>query len=240
MPQPAYSGVTILMPAHELEATISENIERVAAVVADWPMPEIIVIDDGSLDDTRGFAEKAAAGTGFVSVVGYDVNRGKGGALKEGFSHSTGDTIVFLDADLDLPPEQLPDFLDAFYSMKVDALVGAKRAAMVPGRYPALRRILSLVFATVNRILFRLPVRETQTGLKAFRRDALVDTLPRLETDRYAFDLELLVRIRKAGGSMAEAPVSLAEGSSGGLSVATLWEMGRDTLRIWFRSLRWE
>ncbi|MDJ0923855.1 MAG: glycosyltransferase family 2 protein [Acidimicrobiia bacterium] len=239
MPHSPHTGVSILMPAHQLETTISDNIDRVVAVVRDWELPEIIVIDDGSTDDTRGFADKAAAGSSVVTVVGYDVNRGKGGALKEGFAHATGKTIVFLDADLDLPPEQLPAFLDTFRESDVDVLVGAKRSAMVPGRYPALRRILSLTFAAVNRILFRLPVRETQTGLKVFRRAALEDTLPRLETNRYAFDLELLARIRKAGGSMTEAPVSLSPGSSGGLSLTTLWEMGRDTLRIWFRSFSW-
>lgn len=236
----SYPGVSILMPAYQLEATIGDNIERVAAVIADWEMPEIIVIDDGSTDDTRGFAEKASTTAGIVSVAGYAVNRGKGGALKEGFSYATGQTIIFLDADLDLPPEQLPHLLDTFYASGVDALVGAKRSAMTPGRYPTLRRMLSLAFSTVNRVLFRLPVRETQTGLKVFRRQALENTLPQLETDRYAFDLELLVRIRKAGGTMAEEPVTLAPGSSGGLSLGTLWEMGRDTMKIWFRSLRWK
>ena len=240
MPSSLYPGVSILMPAYQLETTVGDNIERVASVVADWDDPEIIVIDDGSTDDTRGFAEKAAATVGIASVVGYDTNRGKGGALKEGFSYSSGQTIVFLDADLDLPPDQFTDLLDVFYASGVDVLVGAKRSAMIPGRYPALRRILSLIFATVNRILFRLPVRETQTGLKIFRRDVLEDTLPQLETERYAFDLELLARIRKAGGTMAEEPVTLAPGSSGGLSLGTLWEMGRDTIRIWLRSLRWK
>jgi glycosyltransferase involved in cell wall biosynthesis len=239
MPQSVHSGVSILMPAHQLESSIAKNIERVAAVVSGWENSEIIVVDDGSTDDTRGFADKAAAATEMVSVVGYDINRGKGGALQEAFAHSEGSVIVFLDADLDLPPEQLPSFLDRFAELGVDALVGAKRSAMVPGRYPTLRRILSIAFAAVNRVLFRLPLRETQTGLKVFKREALESALPKLQTVRYAFDLELLVRIRKAGGTMAEAPVTLAPASSSGLSLGTLWEMGWDTLKIWVRSLRW-
>lgn len=239
MPHASPAGVSVLMPAYRLESTIADNIDRVVAVVGSWADSEIIVIDDGSPDDTHGFAEKAAARSDIVAVVGYATNRGKGGALKEGFKYAGGDTIVFLDSDLDLPPEQLPEFLDAFYSADVDALVGAKRAAMGSGRYPMMRRLLSLAFAAVNRLLLRLPLRETQTGLKAFRRSALESTLPALEIERYAFDLELLVRIRKAGGTMTEAPVKLAPGSSSGLSLATLWEMGRDTLKIWFRSLSW-
>jgi glycosyltransferase involved in cell wall biosynthesis len=239
MPHTPIAGVTVLMPAFQLETKIADNIDRVAGVVGSWPEIEVIVVDDGSTDDTKGFAEKAAATHDFVSVVSYPVNRGKGGALKEGFVHATGQTVIFLDSDLDLPPEQLPGFINEFEQLGVDALVGAKRSAMAPGRYPALRRILSLTFAAVNRVLFRLPIRETQTGLKVFRKSALDGTLPRLETAGYTFDLELLVRIRKAGGSLAEAPVALAKGSSTGLSLSTLWEMGRDTIKIWIRSFSW-
>ncbi len=239
MPQASHAGVSILMPAYKLETTIADNIDRVVAVVGSWKNTEVIVIDDGSPDDTRGFAEKAAVRSDIVAVVGYATNRGKGGALKEGFKYATGDTIVFLDSDLDLPPEQLPTFLDAFYQANVDALVGAKRAAMVSGRYPVLRKFLSLTFSAVNRLLLRLPVHETQTGLKVFRRAVLEQVLADLETERYAFDLELLVRIRKGGGTMTEAPVTLAPGSSSGLSLATLWEMGRDTVKIWLRSFSW-
>lgn len=237
MPQPDRADVSILMPAYQLGTAIAANIDRVAGL-ADRKY-EVIVIDDGSTDDTRTNAEKAAAAYDHVTVAGYDVNRGKGGALKEGFHQATADTIVFLDADLDLPPEQLPGFLNEFDRLDIDVLVGAKRAAMVPGRYPALRRLLSLTFSAVGGLLLRLPVRETQTGIKAFRRGVLTETLPKLETERYAFDLELLARIRRAGGSMAETPVALAKASSSGVSLATLWEMGRDTVKIWFRSFRW-
>jgi glycosyltransferase involved in cell wall biosynthesis len=240
MSQPVPTGISVLMPAHQLESSIADNLARVVAVVSNWVQSEVIVIDDGSTDDTRGFANKAAALSDLVSVVGYDINRGKGGALQEGFKYAAGEIIVFLDADLDLPPEQLPAFISKFVEQDVDALVGAKRSAMVPGRYPALRRLLSVAFAAVNRVLFRLPLKETQTGLKVFKRGALESTLPQLQTLRYAFDLELLVRIRKAGGKMAEAPVVLAPDSSSGLSLSTLWEMGRDTALIWLRSFRWK
>ncbi len=240
MPHSPQPGVSVLMPAHQLESVIADNIDRVVDVVASWTAVEIIVIDDGSTDDTKGFLDKAAAVHDEVTVISYPINRGKGGALKEGFAHATGNTIVFLDADLDLPPEQLPAFLAEFERLGVDALVGAKRTAMAPDRYPTIRRGLSLAFAAVNRALFRLPVHETQTGLKVFRRSVLESTLPRLETAGYAFDLELLLRICKNGGSLAESPVALASGSSSGLSLSTLWEMGRDTIVIWVKSLRWK
>lgn len=239
MPHSTDGRISILMPAYQLEDTIGPNIDRVAAVVDDWADVEVIVIDDGSTDATRQNAAVAAADHPTVTVIGYAPNRGKGGAIRAGFEESTGDTIVFLDSDLDLPPEQLADFLATMDESGVDALVGAKRASMTAGHYPSSRKILSRIFALVNRVLFRLPVEETQTGLKAFRRTALETTLPNLQILRYAFDLELLVRVHKAGFTIAEGPVTLSENSSSGLSITTLWEMGRDTIRIWYRSLSW-
>jgi glycosyltransferase involved in cell wall biosynthesis len=173
-------------------------------------------------------------------VVGYSDNRGKGAALQEAFAASRGAIVVFLDADLDLPPEQVPGFLSQQQTTGVDVLVGAKQQSMEPGRYPTLRRVLSRTFSFVTNLLFRLPVAETQTGLKSFSRATLEHTLPQLQVTRYSFDLELLARINRAGFSMAAAPVELAEGASAtGVSVQTLWEMGRDTLLIWVRSFSW-
>lgn len=118
------------------------------------------------------------------------------------------------------------------------ALVGAKQQAMQPGRYPGYRRVLSRIFSGTTRLLFRLPVTETQTGLKAFRREALDQTLPRLRVKRYTYDLELVVALHRRGFTIAETPVELAAGASeAGVSVRTLWEMGRDTLRIWLRMI---
>ena len=228
------------MPAYNLDESIADNIRRVAGVCRELKPSQIVVIDDGSTDHTRERAEEAAALLPNVTVVGYDLNRGKGAALKEGCRHAEGDTIVFLDSDLDIPPEQLPAFLTTFDESQADVIVGAKRRSMTVGRYPALRKVLSLVFSMVNRILFRLPISETQTGLKAFRRQLLWPAIDELETTGYAFDIELLVHIHKRGGTLSEAPVTLSEGSAGSVTVSNLAAMARDTLSIWWRSLRRE
>ena len=109
---------------------------------------------------------------------------------------------------------------------------------MGPGRYPQLRRVLSKTFSGVIRLLFHLPVGETQTGLKAFRRPPLTEVLPNLRVKRYTYDLELLVGLHRRGYTISEAPVELSEGASdSGVSIGTLWEMGRDTLLIWLRTI---
>ena len=238
MPQQA--RVSVLMPCYGLAASIADNIDRTAAALAGEPGVELIVADDGSADGTRLAAERAAARHPRVAVVASAENEGKGRALQRAFAAATGETIVFLDGDLDLPPEQVPAFVALLEADDLDALLGSKRDAMISGGYPATRRVLSRVFSALVGIGFRLPVVETQTGLKAFRREALAATLPLVEIGRYTFDLELVVRLDRAGYRIGEAPVELdVQASSSRVTLGTLWEMGRDTAALWFRSLRW-
>jgi glycosyltransferase involved in cell wall biosynthesis len=231
-------GVSILMPAYNLGDSIGAGIDRVVAATSAMTPVEIVVADDGSADTTRREAETAASAHPNVVVVGHRPNQGKGAALQAAFSASTRQTVVFLDGDLDLPPEQLPALVEHFRASGLDALVGTKQGAMEPGRYPLLRRVLSRTFSGVIKLLFRLPVGETQTGLKVFRRDPLAEVLPRLRVKRYTYDLELIVALHRRGYAIGEVPVELAEGASeSGVSLGTLWEMGRDTLRIWLRAV---
>jgi len=240
MPEEHDQGrVSIVMPAYQLGESIADNVEQVIKALASLDDVEVIVSDDGSTDTTYPEAEEVAAANERVTVVRSDVNQGKGAAFRRGFFASTGNLIVLLDGDLDLPPDQLPDLIASFPQRNVDVLVGEKLATTSTGSYPVPRRVLSSVFSFVARILFRLPVAETQTGLKLFTRGSLQDTLPNLRITRYSFDLELLVRIDRAGFSIGAVPVQLGDkGPGSGLQLATLWEMGRDTLRIWWWSVR--
>jgi glycosyltransferase involved in cell wall biosynthesis len=223
------------MPAYQLGTSIRNSILRVASVLEGMPGSEIIVVDDGSTDDT--YAQAASAGVALV--LRHEVNMGKGAASRTGAMAATTPTVVFLDGDLDLPPEQLPDIVDTFLQGDLDVLVGTKRYGMSGGRYPLKRRFLSAVFRVVTRVLFRLHVSETQTGLKVLRRGFAQSIMPDLEVTRYAFDLELLVRAQRLGAKIGEIPVALRVGaSSSPLSMSTLWEMARDTLHILLWSLR--
>jgi glycosyltransferase involved in cell wall biosynthesis len=210
-----------------------------AAVAAVLPGAQIVVVDDGSEDDTHEQALQAATRLPRTMVIRHEQNQGKGAALRTGSAAAEGSTVVFLDGDLDLPPAQLPSLLELFAERDADVLVGAKQPGMSGGRYPWKRRALSRVFSLVTRALFRLPVDETQTGLKIFRRNVLQQIFADLRVFGYAFDLELLVRAHRAGFRLTQAPVALRVGaSSEPLRLATLWEMGRDTFRILLWSFR--
>lgn len=219
--------VSVVMPAYQLGTVIRDNVETVAAAVPAGS--EIIVVDDGSDDDTA--TQAASADVPNLMVLTHTVNRGKGAALRTGGLAAAKEIVVLIDGDLDLPADQIAGMLERFDGL--DVLVGTKRHDMGGGRYPLKRRVLSAVFRFVTKVLFRLPVSETQTGLKLFRRDVLHDALVELSTSRYAFDLELLVRARRAGATIGETPVRLRVGAaSGSLQAGTLVQMALDTFRI--------
>jgi glycosyltransferase involved in cell wall biosynthesis len=225
------------MPCYGLAGSIAASIDRVVAATAGEPGVEVVVADDGSTDGTRQAAEGAAARHPQVLVVANPQNAGKGRALQRAFAASSGEVVVFLDGDLDLPPEQVPAMVAELRRGGWDALLGAKRATLVAGGYPWTRRVLSRVFSAIIRLAFRLPVAETQTGLKVFRREPLSAALPRVQIARYSFDVELVVLLRRAGCRIGEFPVELeAHASASRVTLGTLWEMGRDTARLWFRT----
>ena len=226
--------MSIVLPVYRLESVIVENVDLVFDALGDLE-PEVILVDDGSNDGTADAIARAALRHPIKSVT-LPVNRGKGRALLEGWKIATGDYIVFLDADLDLPPHQIPELIDQLISSDVDVLVGTKKTTM-RGSYPGVRRILSRVFALLTEGIFRLPVSETQTGLKVFRRKVLETVAGNVRVDRYAFDLELLARAHAAGFELSETPVTLSPGAAtASLRPSMMWSLARDTLRIaWWK-----
>lgn len=223
--------ISVVLPAYRLGSVIYANIHRVASALRGFPQFELVIVDDGSDDNTYPEARRAATEVPGAVVVRHDQNRGKGEALFTGTRAAKNDLIVFLDADLDLPPEQLPELIEGLGN--TDVLVGAKRQSMSEGRYPLARRVLSRVFALCTVGVFGLPVRETQTGLKVLRRPVLTEVLPQMRIRGYAYDLEMLVRAYRAGYVLREVPVELGlSASTAPLRPVMLWQMGRDTLKL--------
>lgn len=226
------TGLSVVMPAYQLGDEIGPNVRRVlACLTTTTPSFEVVVVDDGSTDETAPVLAGLAGEDHRLRVVTHAMNRGKGQALISGWEASRGEEIVFLDADLDLPPEQIPQLLS--FLEEADVVVGTKREAMSRHDYPRLRTVLSRLYSAGTSGLFRLPVKETQTGLKAFRREVLDRILPEMRLHGYAFDLELLLRADRAGAGMVEVPVALAEGAKeSSFRLAMARELALDTLRL--------
>lgn len=226
--------LSVLMPAYNEETIIYENALEAARQIC--PLAddyELLVIDDGSSDRTKAEIERAAA----ICCISYQPNQGKGGALREGTAHATGDYIAFCDADLDLAPEQLADFIDRMQRENADVVIGSKMHPESKVDYPAIRRVYSWGYYILLLILFRLNVRDTQTGLKLFKAEVIKPVMRQILVKRFAFDIEVLAIINARGYKITSAPIEVVfhRASFGRIGYQDIRNMFVDTLAIFYR-----
>jgi len=231
--------ISIIMPAHNEGHHIFNNIRETQKVFNEAKCDyEIIVVNDGSSDNTSSEAKKASIGFSNIKVVDRDRNSGKGNALRRGFYHALGDMIVLLDADLDLHPKQLSTLFGIMVCEQADVVVGSKRHPDSKLNYPTRRKVISKIYYYFLWALFGLPINDTQTGLKLYKHEVLRKVIKRVLCKRYAFDVELLANAHHLGFKIVEAPIVLEyrrEVKWGRIGFMDLWHAGIDTLAIWFR-----
>src|ERR1700737_737330 len=227
--------VSVIVPAYREARYIRENLHRLLTELdAVGRSYEIIVVSDGNTDDTAREAEMVVSPN--IKVIEYDRNMGKGYALRGGVSHSSGELVTFIDADMELDPHYIKGFIAVMETFDCDAVVGSKRHPMSNVHYPLARRFQSLLYQLLIRVLFNVRVRDTQTGLKLFRRQVLQDVVPLLAIKRFAFDLELLVIARQLGyRKVMEAPVVLDYKFESTVNPKAVWRILWDTAAIFCR-----
>lgn len=195
---------------------------------------EIIVIDDGSKD--RTFHKAAKTAQKHIKVYKLAKNQGKGQALREAFKRSSGDLVMFLDGDLDIHPKQFEVLFDIMSRDGADVVIGSKRHPQSVLHYPRGRRVMSAGYFFIVKMLFGLPLRDTQTGIKIYRREVLDRVFHKMLIKGYAFDLELLVLSNHYGFKISEAPVVVDfKGKYGNITAGTIFNMMWDTMAIFYR-----
>ncbi len=227
------------MPAHNEGNRIYENLIKTYKVLRrTFTAHEIILVSDGSKDNTASEARRASAVADTIKVVDYDRNAGKGNALKTGFSHVNGELVAFLDADLDIHPRQIQTLFHTMDKMHADVVVGSKYHPASKLNTPKRRKLISLIYRIILFILFRLPLRDTQAGLKLFKTEVLKKVFPKVMCKRFAFDVELLANAHHIGYKVSECPIVLKfrrEMRWGNIKFETLYSTGMDTLAIFYR-----
>ena len=167
---------------------------------------EFIVVVNGSTDRTAEVARAYAERWPGLKVLEDPNPIGKGGAVKKGFEAAQGEWIGFVDADGATPPEA---FEDLVRHLNGHGAIIANRwhpESVVTPRQPWSRRVASRLFNLLVRLLFRIPIRDTQCGAKVLTRRAMKDILPHLGITQWAFDVDLLFQLRRHGYSIAERP----------------------------------
>jgi dolichol-phosphate mannosyltransferase len=231
--------VSIIMPGYNEGGQIYTNLLRADRVFSDmFSDYEILFVNDGSDDNTLEMALKAERNCPAVRVIDCTANQGKGHALKEGTAVATGDFIVFMDSDLDLPPTQLTRFFEIMFEKDADVVIGSKLHPESISNYPLARRIVSYGYYLFLLVLFRLKTHDTQTGLKLFKADVLKPVMKRILVKRFAYDIEVLSIINKLGYKIEESPVELAFNRGrkwGRIQLSDVWDIFVDTLAIYYR-----
>lgn len=235
--------LSVIVPCYRQEQTIARDLRRIKKVLDKLRYPsELICVVDGKADQTFYNAYKFAKNHNNVKVIGYDTNKGKGYAVRFGMAESRGDIIGFIDSGMDINPNGLSMLLEHFEWYDADIIVGSKRHPVSKVDYPWQRRILSIGYQMLVWLLFGLKIRDTQVGMKFFKREVLEKVLPRLLVKRFAFDVEMLAVANDLGYKrIFDAPVEINL-RFGGTSTITsqrflkvVFAMLKDTLAVFYR-----
>jgi dolichyl-phosphate beta-glucosyltransferase len=200
---------SIIIPAYNEAARIKKTLDEIMNYSKRRGLDaELIVVNDGSSDDT---AEAAGEFDG-VKLINFEVNRGKGSAVREGMKLAAGEIVLFTDADLSTPIEEAELLLEAIEKGN-DVAVGSRMAKprRIKKFQPPHRVMLGLSFGALVRIMFSLDVKDTQCGFKMFTAKAAKAIAERMTLNGYAFDVEMLVLAKTMNFKIAEIPVIWAD-----------------------------
>ncbi|MGN0318095.1 MAG: glycosyltransferase family 2 protein [Lachnospira sp.] len=232
--------LSIIMPAYNEEKLIYNSIKSTLSIVEKFaPDLEIIAVNDGSRDNTKSEILKACRQDSRVRLVSSDKNRGKGNAIISGISQAEGKYIAFVDADLELNPAQLEGYLEKMFSDNADVVIGCKFHKDSKLDYPLKRKIISMGYYIMLLFLFHLNVKDTQTGLKVFKTEALKPVAHLIRTSGFAYDIELLVAVHRRGFKIAQMPVEVVYVRDSGtqrITVKDMWRAFKDTWAIFGRA----
>src|SRR3989344_4554192 len=233
------NSISLVVPAYKQEKTIAKDVKNLDKALSALPLKhELIVVVDGYLDKTMQKLSKLKNIE--VVALGYEKNEGKGFAIKKGVERATGDVIGFIDAGRDLDPTQISLMLDIMDWNKADIVVGSKLHPESKVSYPLWRKILSWGYRTFTHLLFGFSIKDTQVGLKIFRKTVAKKVFKRIIVKKFAFDIEVLAVAQKLGYiKIYEAPIKLNFKKALSITTSNFWSvifwMLWDTMAVFYR-----
>src|SRR5712692_7006086 len=202
--------LSVVIPAYNEYLRIGKSLEKIRLYLDSKDFPsELVVVDDGSTDATPELLRQAAAGFPALRVLRNEPNRGKGYSVLRGVLEASGELVLFTDADLSAPIEETDKLLDALKSSDADGAVGSRalQRELVGVHQPWFREYAGRGFNLLVRLFTGLKIRDTQCGLKLFRRATTRRAFELQRSTGFGFDPELLFLIERLGGKLVEVPV---------------------------------
>jgi glycosyltransferase involved in cell wall biosynthesis len=223
-------SISLVLPAYNeadnIEPMVAEATPALQAVAADY---EIIVVDDGSADETAAVTRKVMESDSHVRLVQHPVNQGFGAAVFSGFTSAEKDWIFYTDADRQFVLSELERFVP--YMDQVDLIAGYR----APRRDPFMRVLYGKGWSMLCTLFFGYTVRDVDCGFKLFRREIIQELAPSIESRGATFSIEWLVRAKRAGYRFVELPVShraRVAGSQTGANVDVIVRAFRELVRV--------
>ena len=236
--------LSLVIPAYNEEARLKPMMDDyVPFFVKQYGTDvEFIVVVNGSIDRTEDVARSFANQCPQVRLVVEPRKVGKGGAIMMGFREARGELVGFVDADNSTPPPAFQDLVDHIGG--AGAIIASRwmKGSTVSPRQPLTRRMASRVFNLLIRLLFGLRISDTQCGAKLVRRDALQAVLPQLGLTRWAFDVDLLFQLHRAGYPVLEWPTTWRDAAGSKLEVGRVsleMFLAICRLRLLYSPFRW-
>lgn len=234
-------ALTIVLPAYNEAARIGPALDELLAYLERAPVPrriEILVVDDGSTDDTVGVVGARSGTATTAPDVRVRVLRvphgGKGAAVRAGMLAAEGELVIFADADMATPPDQIPLLLDALRTS--DVAIGSRiqrDGSDMRASQPLYRRMLGRIFHAIASVWVVGPVQDTQCGFKGFTRAAAQDLFSRQRITSIVFDVELVFLTRRRGYRLAIVPIQWSDKRGSrmrarpGLALRVAWDLVR-------------
>lgn len=201
--------LSVIIPAYNEEKRLGPRLGQVLEYLrANYPSFELIVVDDGSRDRTAEVVKAALAGEPHAGLITYQPNRGKGYAIRQGVLASRGDIVLFTDADLSTPLEEIPRALAQLQNVHV--VIGSRDlpSSDIRVRQPLFRRFASEIFKWARYLMVGLwDLSDTQCGFKAYRGPVARQLYALAHVDRFMFDVEILYLAERARLRILEMPV---------------------------------
>jgi dolichyl-phosphate beta-glucosyltransferase len=199
--------LSIVIPAYNEELRIENTILKINNKLKNI-LYEIIVVDDGSFDNTKQILNKMSKENANFKYISYDKNQGKGFALKTGFKEAQGDFVLMIDADLSSPIETIFELEKELENY--DVIIGSRllksNKTIIHG--PISRKILRKLTFLLRKILFDIEITDTQCGFKIFKNKIAKEISEKLTINRFGADLEKIIIASKLTNKIIEVPVS--------------------------------
>ena len=201
-------AISVVIPVYNQQNAISTSLVRIRQVLDSLSMSyELIVVNDGSRDDTLKILQREQASNPLLKIVSYEKNMGKGYAVRKGILESRGHLVIFTDGDLDISPDTISQYVEQL--AQCDLVIASKRHQQSKVVAPTSRKFLSRAFNFVVRVLTGISIKDTQAGLKAGSGPALRAVFKLMLVKRYAFDVELLTIASLLKMEIKEMPIEI-------------------------------